>query len=259
MEDLIRLLISSDRLKSSNNNNLKLTDKESHYINKVMRLKSGYEISIVNGEGALWKGKKIDQKHIQFSSFDKPNYFKENKKLLIGLAISPPKRGFEDILKMTTEIGIDIIQPLISERQIKKISNHSLKMDRWDSIINESVEQSERLWRPELYSFIDVNDWINSLNKNDFVSISVTRSDNTIGLRKWISNKKIIKGKNFIIWNVIGPEGGWSKNEIEKFRNLKMQFIKLSENILRTSTAAINTASVLAEWRDEVMSSINYL
>ena len=258
MEDLIRLLISSDRLKSSNNNNLKLTDKESHYINKVMRLKNGYEISIVNGEGAVWKGKKIDQKNIQFSSFDKPHYFKENKKLLLGLAISPPKKGFEDILKMTTEIGIDIIQPLISERQIKKISNQSLKMDRWDSIINESVEQSERLWRPELNSFVDVYDWINSLNKNDFVSISVTRSDNTIGLRKWISNKKIIKGKNFIIWNVIGPEGGWSKNEIEKFRNLKMQFIKLSENILRTSTAAINTASVLAECREELMRSIYY-
>ena len=258
MEDLIRLLISSDRLKSSNNNNLKLTDKESHYINKVMRLKNGYEISIVNGEGALWKGKKIDQKNIQFSSFDKPHYFKENKKLLIGLAISPPKRGFEDILKMTTEIGIDIIQPLISERQIKKISNYAFKFDRWDSIIKESLEQSERLWRPELFDFIDVFDWIESLNKNDFVSVSVTRNENTIGLRKWISNKKIFNRKNIIIWNVIGPEGGWSKNEIKKFQNLKMQFIKLSENILRTSTAAINTASVLAECRDELMSSMNY-
>ena len=131
-------------------------------------------------------------------------------------------------------------------------------MDRWHSIVNESVEQSERLWRPKLYNFIDVYDWIKSLNKNDLVSISVTRNDNTIGLRKWILNKKIVIGKDSIIWNVIGPEGGWSKNEIQKFRNLKMQFIKLSENILRTSTAAINTASVLAEWRDEVMSSINY-
>ncbi len=159
---------------------------------------------------------------------------------------------------MTTEIGIDVIQPIISERQIKKMSNQSLKMDRWDSIIKESVEQSERLWRPELYNFIELYDWINSLNKNDFVSISITRNDNTIGLRKWISNLKINKEKNFIIWNVIGPEGGWSTNEIVKFRNLKMQFIKLSENILRTSTAAINTASLLAECRDEVISSIYY-
>ena len=258
MEDYIRLLISSKRLNSSTNNNLKLTDKESHYINKVMRVKNGQEILIVNGEGCIWKGKKIDRENLKVTSFDKPYVFKENNKLLIGLAISPPKNGFEDILKMTTEIGVDIIQPIITERQIKKISNQSLKIKRWDKIINESVEQSERLWRPELYSFIDVNDWINSLNKNDFVSISVTRSDNTIGLRKWISNKKIIKGKNFIIWNVIGPEGGWSKNEIEKFRNLKMQFIKLSENILRTSTAAINTASVLAECREELMRSIYY-
>ena len=50
----------------------------------------------------------------------------------------------------------------------------------------------------------------------------------------------------------------FDKNEIEKFRNLKMQFIKLSENILKTSTAAINTASVLAECREELMSSIYY-
>tara|TARA_Y100001978_G_scaffold194005_1_gene200713 strand:+ start:122 stop:901 length:780 start_codon:yes stop_codon:yes gene_type:complete len=258
MEDHIRLFISNDRLKSSTNNRLKLTDKESHYISKVMRLKNGYKISIVNGEGALWIGTKLDGENIQISSFDKPNFFKENNKLLIGLAISPPKRGFEDILKMTTEIGIDFIQPLISERQIKKISNQSLKMGRWDSIINESVEQSERLWKPKLYNFIDLYDWINSINKNDFVSISVTRNETTIGLRKWISNKKFIKGKTFIIWNVIGPEGGWSKNEIEKFRNLKIQFIKLSDNILRTSTAAINAVSLLSECRAEVMSSINY-
>jgi len=258
MEDFIRLLISSDRLKRLTNNNLKLTDKESHYINKVMRLKNGYGISIVNGEGALWKGKKIDRENIRLSPFNKPQLYKENKKLLIGLAISPPKRGFEDVLKMTTEIGIDIIQPLLSERQIKKLSNQSLKIDRWNSIINESVEQSERLWRPKLCGFIDTYDWINSLNKNNFVSISVTRYEDTIGLRKWISNSTFHKEKFHIIWNVIGPEGGWSENEIEKFQNLKMQFISLSENILRTSTAAINTASVLAEMRDELISSINY-
>ena len=46
MEDLIRLLISSNRLKSLTDKNLKLTDKESHYINKVMRLKNGQEIQV---------------------------------------------------------------------------------------------------------------------------------------------------------------------------------------------------------------------
>ena len=256
MEDSIRLLISSKRLQSSTNHNLKLTDKESHYVNKVMRLKNGNEISIVNGEGAIWKGKKIDRKNIHFTSFDKPHYFEENKKLLIGLAISPPKKGFEDILKMTTEIGIDIIQPIISERQIKKISNQPLKIARWDTIINESVELSERLWRPELLKFIEVSDWIKALNKNNLVSISITRDENTIGLRKWISTQKIPTQEIYIIWNVIGPEGGWSNNEIEKFKNFKIQFIRLSENILRTSTASINTASVLAEWRDDLIASI---
>ena len=258
MENLIRLFISSDRLKSRTHSNLILTDKEAHYINKVMRLRNGQEIFVVNGEGAIWKGIKIDRDKIQLPSLDKPYFYEKKKRLLLGLAISPPKTGFEDILKMTTEIGIDIIQPLISERQIKKISNQSMKLDRWDSIINESLEQSERYWKPVLSEFVNIFDWMHSLNRNEFVSISITRDEYAIGLRKWVSNKKFIREKDYVIWNVIGPEGGWSKNEIRKFENLETQFIKLSKNILRTSTASIKTVSLLSEWRDEELSSINY-
>jgi len=55
MEDLTRLIISHERIENIKNNNLELSKEESHYINKVMRIKNGKEIFIANGEGSLWK------------------------------------------------------------------------------------------------------------------------------------------------------------------------------------------------------------
>ena len=53
MEDLTRLIISHERIENIKNNNLELSKEESHYLNKVMRIKNGKEIFIGNGEGSL--------------------------------------------------------------------------------------------------------------------------------------------------------------------------------------------------------------
>ena len=57
--------------------------------------------------------------------------------------------------------------------------------------------------------------------------------------------------ENKIFWNVIGPEGGWSHNEISSFIKYKIQLVKLSDAILRTSTAAISASFILNQWRNE--------
>ena len=156
MDDLIRLLIQNERIISTKNKNLKLTKDEAHYLNKVMRIKIGKEIFITNGQGSLWKAKNLENNFIEINNIDKPYFFQEKEKFLLGIAVVVPKNGFEDILKMCTEIGIDFIQPLFSERQVKKISNFAKKTLRWNSIINEAVEQSERLWRPYLLSGVNL-------------------------------------------------------------------------------------------------------
>ena len=252
MDDLTRLMISDDRIKSASNNNLILTDKESHYLNKVMRLKQGQKIFVVNGNGLIWKAIIRKNNVIALPPYNEPNLSSERHQLLIGLAIALPKKGFEDILKISTEIGIDFIRPLYSDRQIKKISNLESKSSRWDLILNESVEQCERLWKPEIQGCINISEWIKSFNDKELISISITRENESLELRKWLNQKhsKLAKG-NKIIWNVIGPEGGWSENELSLFKKYKMQLVSLSENILRTSTAAINASSILAEWRNE--------
>ncbi len=249
MKNVVRLIIQDKRIKNLENNQLKLSNDESHYLNKVMRIKIGEEIQIVNGEGYLWRGIKNKNNCIEIPNINKPILFQDKKKVSLGIAVALPKNGFEDILKMCTEIGIDIIQPLYSEHQIKRMSNQSLKMDRWNTIINEAVEQCERLWKPKILNIVDIYEWIISLKAKDIISISLTRDENCLSLNQWLKMQNSTFQETNVLWNVIGPEGGWSKKEICFFKEKKIQFIKLSESILRTSTASVTASSILAHWR----------
>tara|TARA_Y100001978_G_scaffold197521_1_gene208524 strand:- start:1 stop:774 length:774 start_codon:yes stop_codon:yes gene_type:complete len=256
--DLTRLIISNERLKLSKNKILKLSFKESHYLNNVMRTQYGDLIFITNGLGLLWKAKNLKNNSIQILDFNKPFLHQNKSPFLIGLATAIPKNGFENILKMSTEIGIDIIQPLTTDRQIKKITNLSNKNSRWNNLINESVEQCETLWKPKLLECESISNWIQNICDKDLISVSATRNKNSIKLKNWLNNIDIkLDNKNKIIWNVIGPEGGWSKSELSLFMKYKIQVVKLSETILRTSTAAISAVVFLNEWKNQNINLIN--
>ena len=255
MKNLARLIIENKRVRNLENNQLKLSKDESHYINKVMRIKIGEEIRITNGEGYLWKGIKNINNLIDIPNINKPILVQDKKQVFLGLAVAIPKNGFEDILKMCTEIGIDFIQPLYSDHQIKKISNQTVRMDRWNTIINEAVEQCERLWKPKILNILDIYEWIIACKAKDIISISLTRDKNCISLNEWLKMQNLSVQASTVIWNVIGPEGGWSKREICCFKDNKIQFTKLSESILRTSTACVTASSILSQWRSFDMES----
>jgi len=259
MKNLVRLIIENKRIKNLENNQLKLSKDEIHYLNKVMRIKIGGKILITNGEGYLWIGIKNKNNFIEIPDINKPILVQDKKQVFLGIAVAIPKNGFDDILKMCTEIGIDFIQPLYSEHQIKRIANQSSKMNRWNAIVNESIEQCERLWKPKLLNINDICEWIISLKAKDIISISLTREENCISLNKWLKMQNLPFKESTVLWNVIGPEGGWSKREICFFKENKIQFIKLSESILRTSTASITASSILSQWRSFDIESRNLI
>ncbi len=250
MEDLTRLIISHERIENIKKNNLELSKEEAHYINKVMRIKNGKEIFIANGKGSLWKAIKVKNDFLEIIQLKKPYLFQEQEIYLLGIAVVIPKSGFEDILKMCTEIGIDFIQPLFSERQVNKNLNFSRKILRWNSIIKEAVEQSERLWKPAILNGMDIIEWLKSRDNQEKVSISITREEKLYDLNQWLRKQQEVENKKGgIFWNVIGPEGGWSSKEIDFFNKNNINLVKLSDTILRTSTASINASSILNQWR----------
>ena len=121
---------------------------------------------------------------------------------------------------------------------------------RWNSIIKEAVEQSERLWKPVILNGMDIIEWTKSRDNQERVSISITREEKRCELNQWLrKQQKFANKKGGVFWNVIGPEGGWSAKEIDFFKKNNIAFVKLSDTILRTSTASINASSILNQWR----------
>ena len=248
MTEKRRLLINPDRLKDEidSNEELKLTSDESHYLYRVMRMKSEDLLEVIDGKGNLWKAKILKSKAIKFqSSFAEPIKRTSRKRPIISIAIAIPKNGFENFLQMSCEIGVDVIQPLIAKRSVVKGCT-TQKFIRYQKIIRESVEQSERLWSPEIKEVLKFPNWVNNLPSNSQIGFATTRIEELKDCVDWLkgTSQKVSQ-----VWVAIGPEGGWNKEEEALAFDSGFVGISIGENILRTSTAAVCASQLITSWR----------
>ena len=248
MAEKRRLFIKLNRLRDEidSNGELKLTSNESHYLFRVMRMRSEDLLEVIDGKGHLWNAKIVEKKAIKLTNgFDKPLQFVSRERPLIGIAIVIPKKGFENFLQMSCEIGVDIIQPLISKRSVVKECNNE-KILRFQKIIHEAVEQSERLWSPEVMEVLTFPNWIKDLHSEAQIGFAATRIEDLQDCVNWIKETPHEVNQ---VWMVIGPEGGWNKDEEELAFDAGFVGVSMGETILRTSTAAVSACQVMTSWR----------
>lgn len=161
----------------------------------------------------------------------------ENK---ITLAFPLEKEERVDfILQKATELGVWNFIPFTCKRSIPvKPSAH--KINRWCRIVIEAARQSQRLWIPEIQHTKNLKD-IFSLN----FDLKLVGSFNGKAL-----SKNLVKGiKDVLI--VIGPVGDFSDSEYNQFKTKGFKSIKLSQNLLRTETAAVFFVGMLNHYLNE--------
>ena len=256
MTEKRRLFINPNRLNHKINptGDIKLTSDELHYLSRVMRMKAEDLLEVLDGQGHLWAAKFVEKQAIRLtSSFDDPLQVVSRDKPLISIAVVIPKKGFDNFLQMSCEIGIDVIQPLISKRSVVKLSKNE-KINRYKKIIHEAVEQSERLWCPEIRDTLEFPNWVNSLSSDSKIGFATTRIEELQDCQQWL---KGISRKDSQVWVVIGPEGGWNKEEEELAFESGFVGISLGKTILRTSTAAVCACHLLSSWRSLKSTSLN--
>ena len=139
------------------------------------------------------------------------------------------KDNFEWIVEKATELGVSHIIPIVSQRTEKKDINR----DRLKKIIIESSEQSGRGTLPVLYD----------------ISLIESTLENYRHIRSivWepLSTKFTKEEVDSCIGSYIGPEGGWTMEEIDLFRKHNVPVRSLGPQVLRTETAVISTISML--------------
>ena len=212
----------------------KLDKSQSHYVNKVMRIKVNETFSLFNS-GGEWEAKIIEiSKNIVEFNITKQLRQKENTKE-VWLAFSPIKSNyFNFMIQKATELGVTKFIPIITDRTIiRKINSNRL-----EKIIIESSEQSNRLKIPILEKVIPLENFIKNNQKLNIIFGDLNTDNKNINIKKLSDNNPICI--------LIGPEGDFTEEERQKILELKnIQCLKINNNILRAETAAISMISIV--------------
>ncbi len=212
---------------------------ESHHCSRVLRLKTGSSILVIDGKGNMGEGKISDpdpEKCIVKVHKVHNNYHKRPYQLHIAIAPTKNTDRFKWFLEKTTEIGIDEITPLLCERSERKI----IKTKRLEKIILSAMKQSLTAFRPVLHEMTSLRKFLEFVpSRNTYIAHS--ENYDQIHLKSLISPVK-----DYII--MIGPEGGFSPEEVQLANNKGVISVSLGQNRLRTETAglvACNIASLV--------------
>ena len=210
----------------------KLDKSQSHYLNKVMRVKENEVFSLFNSDGE-WEAKvlSISKSSIEFK-ITKQLRQKENTKDL-WLAFSPIKSNYQNfMIQKATELGVTKFLPIIFDRTVVR----KINKERLEKIVIEASEQSNRINVPSIESpqTLDI-----FLKKNSMDLIFTDLNSDNIKV-----DKSKLTDKPVCI--IIGPEGDFSEAERDKILSFKgVQSVKINENILRSETAVISAISIV--------------
>lgn len=187
----------------------------------------------------------------------------------ITLAECLPKQNkFDIVVEKATELGVDRIIPLISDRTIARPGSFRAKskLERWARVAKEAAVQCARDTIPKIGEIRELSDWIKDISKN----LGTFHSTDKKGEKKFDGNgailifcyeneqevpmQKILReykncdcDKDIIL--LIGPEGGFTDQEVREIKSYGGISVSLGKRILKTDTAAISAlASVQYEF-----------
>lgn len=206
-----------------------------HQIKNVLRMKTGNSLSLFGGDKeAIYKIERIDNKNISLV-WQENVIVKDKIDREITLFQSLIKKDkMEWVVQKAVELGVTKIIPIISERSEKK----NINLERLNKI---SLEASEQCGRQDLVKISEPIKFKNSFE--DLAGESFLGDSSGIDFIDIFKDKKISKN-SFNIF--IGPEGGWSPEELVLAKNNKIEIVKLNNYILRSETAGLAFLSLLS-------------
>ena len=215
-----------------------LYDSDIKHIIKVMRLVSGDYFEVVYDKMVYHC--KIENT-IPFSYIIESTSNEEDRTIGLTVAVGLVQEQKMDlILQKLTELGVETIIPLKTERSIVKLDEirFAKKLVRWQMICKEASEQSFRNVIPNITNVMTIDD-LKNIDIDIKLVCSTKEKDNIIN--KYVDNLR--KDDNIIF--VIGPEGGLSANEEDKLNSYGYKSISLGNRILRVETATFFVASII--------------
>jgi 16S rRNA (uracil1498-N3)-methyltransferase len=236
-----RFLIQPDSIKEGF---VLLDKKETHHAVSVLRLKAGELVELFDGKGICYRGIVGSMKEgrllVAIDAVQKEAAQDLKARVTLGISVIRPER-MDYLIEKACELGVHTIAPLITERCVIRISKErwESKLKRWRKIAAESSKQCGRAVVPEIKATLLYEDFLPGVSSFDNILIATL----AVPTGSLYASLKDSEPKNILI--LIGPEGDFSKREVELARAKGASPIGLGRLVMRSETAALYLISAV--------------
>jgi 16S rRNA (uracil1498-N3)-methyltransferase len=250
---MTRLFLPPEQLTSKR---VVITGDQARHLARVLRAKPGDSVTILDSHGYKYACRllTVHKKEVQAEVIRKEPSSVESP-VSITLAQGIPKGEKMDlIVQKSTELGVNLIIPLVTERSQVR---HTDKLERWRKIAISASEQSGRDKIPEISEPVEFNEFLVSLRglsraESREGTTSRPAKQSPLGIifseeHQERNLKKILKDHkgSLKITLLIGPEGGFSEDEVQSATENGFIKASLGPRILRTETAPITALGII--------------
>ena len=218
---------------------VELAGPAGHYLTRVLRLSQGDPVTLFNGDGNDYSGEisDIQSQRVQVRIIGSMKPGNESPlKITLVQAICRGER-MDNALQKATELGVFCIQPLMSHRVGVRLdeSRQIKRITHWQGVVISACEQSGRAVVPEVKKPLSISDWISGAGESRLLVLDPVAENKLSDLS--------IEGDSISI--MVGPEGGFTNEELEKVRANGVLAVSLGPRVLRTETAGPAAIAVL--------------
>ena len=222
---------------------LSITGDNARYLTSVLRCRAGDELIVFDGKGCCLKTKivKTDRKEVVIEVLERVPC-EADSPLHIMLVQSLLKGEKMDlVIQKTTELGVTEIIPVMTERcQVRA----TRKLDRWRKIAQEASRQSGRSVMPVIHAPVALESIFTTYSSQEEMCGFVFYEEGGIDLSQ-AAQQISSRNKSLPIQIFIGPEGGFTREEIARAREKGLIVTSFGRRILRAETAAIAAVTLV--------------
>ena len=217
-----------------------------NHIRNVLRMKKGEKVSLcceAKGKEYICSIEEIESDIVKAAIIDING---ESRELPVKITLFqglPKSDKMELIIQKAVELGVAEIVPMATKRAVVKLDakKAAKKVSRWNTIALSAAKQAKRGIIPEVCEVRNFKDILEEVQDTEFMLVPYEEAK---GMQE---SKELINKANGkkSIGIIIGPEGGFEKEEIEQLKAVGGKTMSLGKRILRTETAGMTVLSIL--------------
>ena len=206
---------------------LRLSEEEAHHVHKVLRGRSGDRVEVVDTAGRLFVAQLLGGSEATILE-ERPVAGGNEGEVVLYQAV-PKGRHMDLVVEKATELGVDRVVPLSTERGVVRLSEGDGKAQRWRRVAEAAARQSLRIRIPEVVEVVSLQEAVREVRETGVIL------HNRMDLPPL--EEVVVPGG--VVGLFVGPEGGFSDRELERARKAGLSLASLGPYRLRSETAGM--------------------